>query len=227
MGVIFNRFTYTAFITSLFFQFLSCNSLQYAGGVETTNGVTVALKQNQIRGTAPAGSRIVLCDTSYAVYKTFEPFTELFIIATYADDAGNFKIDSLPDGFYNLTARNVNADSGTIIPNIRINRLNSREIRKSSDYTALGSITGRVYIDSQSVSFAVISVMGTELNDTADSQGKYTIEKVPQGVYTITGSFCRIMKPDSIEYYLSNIDNITVPENVNTTNVNLNLERVH
>lgn len=226
MGVTFNRFTCTALITTLFIQLLFCSSPQNAGGVETTNGVTVSFKKNQIWGTAPAGSRIVLCDTLYAVYSKFEPFTELFNSTVFSDDYCNFRFDSLPDGFYNITARNANADSGTIIRNIRINGLSSKEIRKSSDYAALGSITGRVYLDSQSVSFALISVMGTDLIDTADGQGNYSIEKVPRGVYKITGSFFKIMKPDSLEYYLVNVDNVTVPENVNV-DVNLNLERIH
>jgi hypothetical protein len=224
MGVTFSKFTYILLTISLFLQILFCSSPEYAGGVETTNGVTIAVKKNQILGTAPAGSRIVLCDTLYAEYLLFEPFTRLFMDTTFADESGKFKFDVLSDGFYNLTASNSNADSGTIINNICINRLSSGEIHKSSEYAALGSITGTVFIDNKSAGSALIYIMGTEFSDTTDVQGKYTIEKVPPGIYKITGSFGKVLKPDSILYYLLTI-NINVPENIQTTGVDLNLEK--
>lgn len=227
MGVAFVRITYVTLVASLFLQVIFCSKPELAGGVETTNGVTIAIKQDQISGIAPAGSRIVLCDSSYAVYTSFEPFTPLFFDTTFADETGKFRFDSLPEGGYNLTARNFNADSGALITNISINRLNLKEKQKASEYAALGSIVGRVLIDSKNVGLALVYVMGTELRDTADGQGTYIIEKVPPGVYKITGSLERIFKPDSIGYYLSNLENITVPEHNQITGVDLDLERVH
>jgi hypothetical protein len=156
----------------------------------------------------------------------FEPFTKSFIDTTFADESGIFKFDTLPEGFYNLTARNFNADSGTIITSICINKLNSREIRKASEYAALGSITGTTFINSESTGFVLVYVIGTDFRDTADIKGVYTIEKVPPGIYKISGTFAKTPKPGQIEYYSSISENITVQENVESSNVDLNLERI-
>jgi hypothetical protein len=227
MGATFKMVTCNTWIISLFLSFLFCCSPEYAGGVETTNGLTVAVKENQIRGTAPVGSQIVLCDTSYAFYTSFQLLVELFIDTTYADESGAFAFESVPDGSYNLIGRSAASDSGTIIQNIGIHHLNTTELHKSSQYLPVCSVTGTVYIGSQSTSFAVICIMGTDLRDTADSQGVYFIRNVPPGIHSITGSYIKMPKPGERDVYMSTIKQDIVSESNRTVQVDLNLQKIN
>lgn len=227
MGATLKLVTCNLWIISLFLSLLFCCSPEYAGGVETTNGLTVAVKKNQIRGTAPAGSQIVLCDTSYESYKSFEQFVALFIDTTYADESGSFAFESVPDGSYNLTGRSAASDSGTIIQDIGIHHLNTTETQKSSQYLPLCSVTGTVYIGSQSTGFAVICIMGTNLMDTADSQGVYSIKNVPPGIHRITGSDIKMPKPGETDIYMSIVECAIVPENDRMVRIDLNLQKIN
>jgi hypothetical protein len=225
MGVNFFKLTAVLFASTVFLSILLCSTAEYGGGVETTNGITIAIKENKIEGTAPAGSQIVLCDTSYAPFLLSE---KVFIDTIFVDEYGSFRLDLLPDGFYNMTGRNSTSDSGAIIKNIHINRLNTTETLKSSQYKLLGSISGTAYIDSKSTGSVMVQIIGTDLGNTTDSSGVYTIGKIPAGIYKITGSYKTSTKvPEIFDYYSWKIDNVTVPGNVQTIRVDLNLEKVN
>jgi hypothetical protein len=222
----FCKLTCVLFAIAVFMSIVFCSGPQYGGGVETTNGITIAVKENQIQGTAPAGSQIVLCDTSYVPYMSFQPLTAMFIDTAFANEYGKFKLDLIPDGFYNLIGRSCNSDSGAIIANICINRLNTTEVLKSSDYVMLASITGKVFIDSEGTESVLVYLIGTGLGSTTDSSGMYTIGNVPVGIYKLMGSYINSLKePGIVENYSSRIDNIAITGNVQSIRIDLNLEK--
>jgi hypothetical protein len=228
MSVNLKCLTFVLFTLTFFLSLLLCSTPQYGGGVETTNGITIAIKESQILGTAPAGSQIVICDTAYTPYITSQMHSEISIDTAFADEYGKFKLDLLPDGCYNLTGRNYSADSGAIIKDICINRMNTTESIKSVEYMLIGSITGTAFIGSECTGSVLVYIRGTDLWDTTENSGIYTIENIPAGKFTIN-AYCK--KPSKIpgmsDYYTLKIDNVTVAGNVQTISVDLNLEKVN
>ena len=74
---------------------LACSGTpnNFAGGVETTNGITVVAGSQMISGTAVPHSQIIICDTAYMVLQT-----DCFADTVYVDRNGNFTLGNLSDG---------------------------------------------------------------------------------------------------------------------------------
>lgn len=222
------KLTVFLLVSAITIQFVSC-TVQSAGGVETTNGITYAIKGNQISGFAPAGSEIILCDLEYKSSMTLEPLKNMFIEKVIADDEGMFRFDLLQDGTYNLMGRNSQYDSGVIIKEININNADINEISWSQvyEYKQLGSVSGMVYNEYDSTCKALVSIVGTGLSCQADSSGAYSIDKIPAGTYIVFASIRKPSKPSETDDYSSvSVENIAVEGNKFTNNVDLKINNL-
>ncbi|MBN1601122.1 MAG: hypothetical protein JW915_05910 [Chitinispirillaceae bacterium] len=220
------KLTVFLLVSAITIQFVSC-TVQSAGGVETTNGITYAIKGNQISGFAPAGSEIILCNSEYKSTISFDPLAKSFIETVIADDDETFRFNLPVDGIYNIIGRNRNFDNGVIIKKIHIDRSDTCESSLSPiyEYKQLGSITGKVYVENEydSTCEALVSVVGTGLSCHTDSGGAYIIDKIPAGTYIVYASTRRkSSKPAGTDDYCSvSVDNITVENYGFTNNVDL------
>lgn len=220
------KLTVFLLVSVITIKFVSC-TIHSAGGVETTNGITYAIKGNQISGFAPAGSEIILCNSEYRSTISLDPLAKSFIETVIADDDEKFRFDLPVDGIYNLIGRNRNFDSGVIIKKIHIDIFDTCESSLSPmyEYKQLGSIAGKVYDENEydSTRKVLVSVVGTGLSCYTDSVGAYIIDKIPAGTYIVYASTRRkSSKPAGTDYYSSvSVDDITVENHGFTNNVDL------
>jgi hypothetical protein len=220
------RLTVFLLVSAITTQFVSC-TIHSAGGVETTNGITYAIKGDQISGFAPAGSEIILCDSEYRSTITLDTLAKSYIKTVIADDNEKFRFDLPGDGVYNLIGRNRDFESGVIIKMIHINRADTCESPLSPlyEYRQLGSIAGKVYVENEydSTYRALVSVVGTSFSCRADSGGAYIIDRIPAGTYIVHALAKRkSSKPSGTDDYSTvSVDNVTVENYGFTINVDL------
>lgn len=170
-----------------------------AGGVETTNGISIIASNNVLKGVAPPGSQIILCDTSYIPNQLG---SQLFADTTYANENGTFLMASVPSGIYNAVARNKDNDSGAIVRNIQIGKDSSSKFISSAMYGLLGTISGAYLLDSDTMMLSgLFYIKGTACYDSVDYDGLYNMDKIPPGVYTVEANLVDNMKEEPVHYW--------------------------
>jgi hypothetical protein len=164
----------------------------FAGGVETTNGLTVVSSGLTVRGSAPVGSTVYLFSKSYS---PLAPSNEMkgFGDSISLDSGITFSFTTIRDsGSYNILARNTPADSGALISALHVRSGGHDSLVAAFD--RLGKIRGTVSrIVSGGNTVAAkdqgIYCEGSNLTARSDSLGSYTIDKVPVGRF-----FVRLMR---------------------------------
>jgi hypothetical protein len=167
------------FACSFFLFHIRCSN-DLAGGLETTNGITVVSINKEINGNTVPKTQIILCDTSYLPpqYETYLSCT------TYADNNGAYLLESLPEGTYNLLAR-FEDSNGAIVKNIPVAPVGSEIFKDSVAFTALSSIEGTVTNGSHSQPNALIYIRGIPVWDSTNSTGMYKLSAIPAGLFKI------------------------------------------
>lgn len=206
-----------ALLAVLFYCYCGINT---AGGFETTNGVRIIVCADSIKGIAVPGSQVIVCDTSFVSPVITR---EVFVDTVYADQNGNFKLNFLKNGRYNLIARNRDYDRGALITKIDIDRENLVQRLDTVEYLKLGVITGIVTADSTIERTCLVYAKGIAISVNADTLGNYRLTSVPPGIYRVQAYQIVSRGIETLIYHAIS-DSIQIGEAGKETGVDLKLE---
>lgn len=157
-------------------------SLPYCGttptaGSETTNGLTVAVVNNEFHGTTIPSSAV------YCFSSTYNPDSGTGYSDTVISDAqGAFTFSDCPVATYTMYVYSHGADSAAIIQNIR-NMVNTPDT--STEFQGVVSIHGTTLKDSAVAVNAKVYIQGTHFLTTSSINGAFSLQNIPKGTFTI------------------------------------------
>ena len=209
-------------VASLFFLWCSGQTEEMAGGVETTNGITVVASDGEIKGMTVPGTQIIITDTSY------EPLLisdSAFADTVYAGDKGDFILHALPAGVYNIVARKSDFSGGCIIRNIEADSSSIGPYEDSSFFMPLGVIEVLVKLDTVPQQNSKVFIRGTTILaiTTADGIGRLT--GIPDGIYKIEAVYksARVINPKLYAAYSDNVQ-VGTADTIGTITLDLHLQ---
>jgi hypothetical protein len=164
------------------FLFCSGGTGNVAGGLETTNGITMTAFANEIRGTTFPETQIIISDTANAPLKTDGA---TFADTVYAENNGKFVLAGVPAGIYNLIAQKSDFSSGCIIRNIRVDSSSTGAFRDSSRFVPLETLTVVVKLDAVPQINSFVFIRGTTFRDSTAADGSGLLVNIPAGLYRI------------------------------------------
>jgi hypothetical protein len=177
---------YSFFLCSVFLCLLQCaGSPTMAGGVETTNGLTVVVSGLTVRGTAPAGSVIsMLPDTFNPVSGTGKTFPQ----SPSADSGMAFSFSQIRDtGSYTVFAINSSTHKGARVASLHVVPGVYDSIVVPFD--TLGEIHGRalqvIMSDTLVLGALDLYLEGSNFYTRSDSAGYYKMSNIPLGKYQV------------------------------------------
>ncbi len=173
-------------VCAVFAFFPGCSSNPtLAGGVETTNGLTVVASGLTVRGSAPAGSTVSLFADSYNPLQTYR---KAFSDSAAVDSGKTFSFKQIADsGMYNVIAINSLTRRGATISSLFIRPGGRDSIFIPFD--TLGKISGSVtYVknaDTVAVGLLNVYCKGSNFFTHSDSAGHYALSDIPLGTYRV------------------------------------------
>lgn len=156
-----------------------------SGGTETTNALVVISEGLSVRGYAPSGTKVILCND------TFNPLhDENFIDSIFVDSSKSFIFRTAKTkGNYNVLAINSQMFSGAFVSGIDINTESDDSVLVYFD--SLGNINGAILQVNRSGKDTIASannpvfIEGTSICTKTDSAGFFHIGNIPVGTYKI------------------------------------------
>ena len=196
---------------------VSCSTTVGNGGLETTNGLNAYVSGDTIYGNTVPHAQLVLCDISFT-----SAFADSFFLdSAVANDSGEYQFTNIPNGTFNLLAWNQQTDSSAVIFDIPVNE-NTKGYQDTVLLSPNGSINGVAKFEDENWPDIIISIVGTPLTCRPDSEGYYSIEKVPFGHFSINAYMTFITLHGDIVY--SADTSITISSEV-INDVDLSLKR--
>jgi hypothetical protein len=164
---------------------LRCSGNLLAGGVETTNGLTVVAAGLAVHGSAPIGSMVSLFPSSI---NPISKNSAAFIDSVLIDSGGTFSFERIGDsGNYNVVAINAVTRRGAMVSSLHIRPDGRDSIVVPFD--TLGRISGfAVYVknsDTLKLGFYDVYLAGSNFFTQTDSAGFYKISDIPMGKYRV------------------------------------------
>ncbi len=168
--------------------FLRCTgNPTFAGGVETTNGLTVVASGKTIHGRAPIGSTVSLFSQYYNPTLPGGGLDESR--DSVSIDEGLTYSFAVPrdSSTYNIIAISATADSGAVASSLLVQA--GRRDSLYIPFNRLGEISGSAIrvnnSDTTAISFHNIYLEGSNLFTQSDSLGYYKISNIPLGQFTV------------------------------------------
>lgn len=189
-----------------------------AGGLETTNGVTISIADGSISGVTAPHSRVILCDTAYVPP---EIDTQWYIDTSISDIRGRFTFSELPKGDYALAVRNTDLTSGCLITPLPVDPANSTRINYSSMFVPLAVLPVQTRADSSTAPKSVVFIKGTPFATITGDTGSGSLTGIPSGSYRIE-AYVRVQKDLAPVWYTTTSD--VVPVNDTSTILTLELK---
>lgn len=172
-------------VTVLLFQCTKEIAGNDSGGTETTNALVIISEGMSVRGYAPSGTKVIMCND------TFNPLhDENFIDSTIVDSGKTF-IFRTPKtkGIFNILAINSQIFSGAFISGINVSADSDDSILVHFD--SLGNINGSIIHINRSGTDTIASanipvfIEGTSACTQTDSAGFFHIGNIPVGTYKV------------------------------------------
>jgi hypothetical protein len=156
-----------------------------AGGVETTNGLTVIASGLIVSGSAPAGSMVSLFSDSY---NPTQEYGKAFSDSASIDSERTFSFKQIGDsGSYNVFAINPVTRKGAIVPSLRLRSGGHDSIFIPFD--TLGEISGValhvVQSDTVAIGLGDVFLAGSNFFTRTDLAGYYKMGNIPLGKYRV------------------------------------------
>ncbi len=189
--------------------FASCQSGEIAGGLETTNGVTVAVSGDTVDGSTGPDVQLFLCDNAFRNDTSAQPFSD----STISGRSGLFRFFGVPAGKYNLLAWN-RRDSSAVVTGITVGNGSAYRL-DAVPFTPDCTVRGKVSIEDQLWDSVAVFLLGTPLAEKSDSGGTFNIAGVPQGKYLIFARYIFLSRenPALAMEYITNM-NVEVSPNL-------------
>lgn len=169
------------YVLTICFVLLQCTG-RIAGGSETTNGVIVAVAQNDIKFTGPSGSNINIFSVDYMPSSNTGP-----VISLSLNDSGLATLNDFSYGIYNIFILNPSDSTMGLIDSVTVSKNENRfwDVRLELP----GALSGKLIIANASTNGnAVIYIKGTPFIDTMgvnNSIAHFNFSRIPSGIYTI------------------------------------------
>jgi hypothetical protein len=156
-----------------------------AGGVETTNGLTVVTSGLTVYGSAPDGSTVLLFADAY---NPTQKYGKAFSDSASIESEKTFSFKQIRDsGSYNIIAINTRTRRGAMIPSLYMRPGGHDSIVVPFD--TLGEISGVVtYVkNADTVAMRSLDVYceGSNIFARSDSAGFYKMSAIPLGKYRV------------------------------------------
>jgi hypothetical protein len=156
-----------------------------AGGVETTNGLTVITSGLTVRGSVPAGATVSLFADSY---NPTQKYGKAFYDSASTDSGRTFSFTQIGDsGNYNVIATNLLTRQGAIVTSLYVRPEGHDSIFVPFD--TLGEISGAVIsvrnTDTVAVKSLNVYCEGSNFFTRSDSLGFYKMSNIPLGKYRV------------------------------------------
>jgi hypothetical protein len=148
-------------------------------GIETTNGVTVVASSSSISGNTPPLAIVSVFDTAYI------PYIRIGTTRTVtADEAGNFAIDGLLPGMYNVIVTASDSHEAVFFPEVEI-KPGAGDSQLRAILEPVGSVTGMVADVPDTIPNILIYIPGTGYYARLPEAGAFAISTIPVGVYDL------------------------------------------
>ena len=156
-----------------------------AGGVETTNGLTIIASGLTVHGSAPAGSKVSIFADSFNPAPNYR---KAFSDSASVDSGETFSFKQIGDsGAYNVIAINPLARRGAMFPSLYLRPDEYDSIFIPFD--TLGEISGVTLTinnsDTTAFGFNDVYCKGTNFFTRSDSSGYYKMSNIPLGKYRV------------------------------------------
>jgi hypothetical protein len=181
------------FISKMLFLFVIALLLQCtkniagndSGGTETTNALVVISEGMSVRGYAPSGTSVIMCN------ETFNPLhDENFIDSVIVDSSKSFIFKTVTTkGKYNILAINGQILSGAFISGLNVDV--GSDDSALVHFDSLGNIDGTILhvnrfgTDTIASANMPVYIEGTSARAKTDSIGIFHIGNVPLGTYRV------------------------------------------
>ncbi|MBN1603689.1 MAG: hypothetical protein JW915_18905 [Chitinispirillaceae bacterium] len=212
------KWTILAILLSFFLFICQINcttNISGGGGSETTNNITVCIRNNHISGKAAPGAHVeVYCDT-------FNPVKQILpdSLKIVADSSGRFSFSMIEDGKYNIYSYYDSVD--TFFRTLFISTLpvpSDTTVQKTYEQAHSLSIILKEETKVQypaSLSTVNLYLKGSPfyINQDLRAESMFAINQIPEGVYECHISYSEMNSPSGIVYILP--DSIEV--NADTT----------
>ncbi len=203
---------------SVVVSFLCCSG-DFAGGLETTNGITVTASAGEIRGTTVPETQIIVSDTGNA---PLQINSATFADTVYTTKNGKFVLTGVPTGVYNLVAQKSDFSSGCIIRNVKVDTSSTGTFRYTSLFVPLEALAVMVKLDTIPQNNSIVFIRGTTIRDSTDADGSGLLVNIPAGSYRIE----TIYKTDKVlnpKIYSASADSVPVDSADTADTVTLSL----
>jgi hypothetical protein len=151
------------------------NCSQQLTGVETTNGATVAIRDNCVKGETSPYASVYIFDTSYIPYVG----TGLGI-ATVADENGNFSLKNINENVINVQVVDSKNKLGILLT------IGDDGQTYQSELKSPGKLKG--IVETTRPGKIMVFIYGTGYYIITEKQGEFIFEKLPPGSYTVQAS---------------------------------------
>jgi hypothetical protein len=156
-----------------------------AGGVETTNGLTVVASGLSVHGSAPGGSAVSILPDSF---NPVSGFNRAFKDSAIIDSGKTFSFKQIRDtGAYTVFAINSSTRTGARASSLHL--LPGGHDSIFIPFDTLGEITGRALKIIKSDTFALsaqdVYLEGSNFFTRSDSMGHYKMSNIPLGKYRV------------------------------------------
>ena len=191
--------------------FLHCSGNEpasLAGGLETTNGISVHVDDGMITGATTVPSSIIICDSRYTAPSVD---TMWFSDTITTGETGTFSLSGLPDGTYTLIARAGDLTGGCVIPGITVGNDTPDRQYDTIPFVPLAPLTVHTLTDATPCRNATVFIRGTTFNAVTGSDGACTISEVPSGTYRIEAWYV-LNKDTEPHLYTSTVDDVVVAD---------------
>lgn len=181
------------------FLFLSCTGApnQLTLGSETTNGVSITIFTDSIKGKTSSGASVLL----YEITKS--PLRDGHCDSTVADNNGSFALNEIPSGEYNLFVLPQGDSLSVFLNNVQIGS-NWRTGSDSAQFEKPAYIFGTVMSNDVPDTGATVFCHGSPFITQTDQNGEFSM-RVPPGTYSISAFNSKS------NYDSSNSHSVTVP----------------
>jgi hypothetical protein len=157
-----------------------------AGGVETTNGLTVVASGINVHGSAPIGSMVSIVSDSF---NPISANSKAFFDSTVIDSETTFSFKQIKDsGSYNVFAINPLTHKGAIVTSLRL--LPGGHDSIFIPFDTLGEISGVaqniIKSDTVAIRSSDVYLAGSAFFTRTDTAGYYKMSNIPLGIYRVT-----------------------------------------
>ena len=185
-------------------QFNCTTNISGGGGSETTNSITVCIRDNHISGKAAPGAHVeVYCDTFNPVKQTLPDSLKIV-----ADSSGRYSFSKIEDGKYNIYSYYDSAD--TFFRTLFISTLSlpsDTTVQKTYEQPYSLSIIIKEETKVQypvSLSSVNLYLKGSPfyINEDLSAESAFAINQIPEGVYKCDISYSEKVTSADIVYTL-------------------------